>query len=179
MPFILTQYFIKMEVGKSFSIDALLAKPGKGCKPLEVDVDVGGSSPSPSSVISRRDGSSPQSDGSLSPADSPDTDTGASPGPSSFIPRPGLLNPAVNFAGLSSAMLPGIFPGHPLYPFNGNSQGLGPGFNAGSTSLTGSAFHTPAEQMLKLSQASQMEWLARAQSMFIPRVVDYSGERNK
>ena len=183
----------------SFSIDALLAKdpprrdhPSTGHHPSSLSprgADVGRPHP-PGTPDSHRSTPStcpsPES-GTSSPLDhhmhggSP----GGSPGHgiSSIVPRPGLLNmhhPALGGQGMS---LPGMMPGHPFLPFH-HGQGGGGGAHPPHPGMVpgGSAFHSPAEQAVRMAQAQMhsmqlQDWLAMARGgIYVPRVMDYNSE---
>lgn len=165
-----------MDGSKSFSIDALLSKDStvKKCPTSpEVTSDVPRSaSPRPSSSgSSHRSSNSP--DSSVSPVGPGGFTNGT------FVPRPGLLTPQNAHQHQHPMMhqnpmaLHGLLHSHSMYGFNGHNGGHMP-------ILAGSAFHTPAEQAYKLSQAQNLqpylnEWFARG-GMFMPRMMDYTGK---
>nr|KAG5695119.1 hypothetical protein BaRGS_017218 [Batillaria attramentaria] len=102
--------------------------------------------------------------------------------PSSFIPRPGLLNlqhpSLVQSSGAAHPL--NLYPAHPIFGYGGGQgvsvAGMGVGTHNPMSVLSGSAFHSPADQALKLAQLqglSYAEWLART-GMYVSRMVDYS-----
>lgn len=177
-----TKYFCAitqtMEGPKSFSIDALLSKDStvKKCptSPEVTSEAPRSTSPRPSSSgSSHRSSNSP--DSSVSPVGSGGFTNGT------FVPRPGLLNPQNAHQHQHPMMhqnpmaLHGLLHSHSMYGFNGHNGGHMP-------ILAGSAFHTPAEQAYKLSQAQNLqpylnEWFARG-GMFMPRMMDYTAPQS-
>ncbi|XP_035829040.1 putative uncharacterized protein DDB_G0291608 [Aplysia californica] len=123
--------------------------------------------------------SSPRPAGSVSGACTPPR---GSPPSNAFVPRPGLLNlqhhPMVQAGHLG---FQNMFPNHGLYNYPGGQGHVTAGplpHPQLPSMLTGSAFHHPAEQALKLAQLQGInyaEWLART-GMYVSRMVDYPGE---
>ena len=192
---------MKMEPRKSFSIDALLSKDGTDTSnkhyPQSKNVDFQKRTANLQRVIdqklSTQEGSEIKQNCRLDNVNSPS----ASPRPSSscssnrssnspdsrtspsgvmgfpngaLIPKPGLLNthhPAMFHQGHM------FMNSHQhLYGFGGQH-----GHHPGLQMLTGSAFHSPADQAFKLSQAQNLqpylnEWFSRG-GAFMPRMMDF------
>ncbi|XP_059152100.1 motor neuron and pancreas homeobox 1-like [Physella acuta] len=130
-----------------------------------------------------RDSPSPQSYSSTPRSHSPDSPSPRS-GPAvspPFIPRPGLLNMHHHSLVQTSGQFgfQNVFPNAGLYGYPGG-QGPTPGGLSPHhlpSVLSGSAFHHPADQALKLAQLQGInyaEWLART-GMYVSRLVDYTG----
>lgn len=147
---------------RSFSIDALLSR----------EKSTAVSTPNlPKTDTSAK--SSPESNCS-SPCTTPESSLSPSSGHSGLIPRPGLLNTHHHQAMLqaNALQMQGLMNGHPLY---GHAMA-----HNGMPVFSGSAFHSPAEHALKMSQAQHLhpyinEWFARG-GMLMPRMMDYAGE---
>lgn len=145
-----------------FSIDALLSR----------EKSTTASSPS----VTKHDNSaksSPESNCS-SRCTSPESSLSPNSGHSTIIPRPGLLNSHQHQAMMqaNALQMQGLMNGHQFYgPTIGHN---------GMPMFSGSAFHSPAEHALKMSQAQHIhpyinEWFARG-GMLMPRMMDYAGE---
>uniref|UniRef100_A0A2C9K629 Homeobox domain-containing protein n=1 Tax=Biomphalaria glabrata TaxID=6526 RepID=A0A2C9K629_BIOGL len=100
-----------------------------------------------------------------------------SPPNNAFIPRPGLLNlphhAMVQAAGQFGFQ--NVFPNSGLYGYSAGQGQVSP--HHLPSMLSGSAFHHPADQALKLAQLhgiNYAEWLART-GMYVSRMVDYTG----
>lgn len=161
-----------MDGSKSFSIDALLSKdkPQKCTSPVNTGmVSTPLHSPRPSSSGSSQL-SSRTPDSSVSPTGNGNIFNNG------FIPRPGLLKSQHQALQSASSPMSNLIHAHPFYAYNNNHPGMGNHIPL----MAGSAFHSPAEQALKLAQVQGMqpyvnEWLARG-GMFMPRMMDYSGK---
>ncbi|KAK3105606.1 hypothetical protein FSP39_001601 [Pinctada imbricata] len=191
-----------MESRKSFSIDALLSKDGnvstnrdsaipKGTdfqkrtanlqrvldqRLSNQDVLDGKQNIPNSPSVSPRPSSSCSSNRSSNSPDSRTSPSSAMGFPNgAIIPKPGLLNPNQHPAMFHQN--PMLMNGHHhLYGFGGQ-QGHHPGLQM----LAGSAFHSPADQAFKLSQAQNLqpylnEWFARG-GVFMPRMMDYTAQQ--
>ncbi|CAC5412619.1 HLXB9 [Mytilus coruscus] len=148
---------------RSFSIDALLSKEKS-------------TTASPPSITKHDNSakSSPESNCS-SRCTSPESSLSPNSGHSTIIPRPGLLNSHQHQAMMqaNALQMQGLMNGHQFYgPTIGHN---------GMPMFSGSAFHSPAEHALKMSQAQHIhpyinEWFARG-GMLMPRMMDYAAQQ--
>nr|AGC24172.1 Mnx [Lymnaea stagnalis] len=116
--------------------------------------------------------------GASGPGSSPQR---GSPPNNAFIPRPGLLNlqhhSLVQSAGQFGFQ--NVFANPGMYGYPGGQGSVPGGLSPHHlpSMLSGSAFHHPADQALKLAQLhgiNYAEWLART-GMYVSRMVDYTG----